>query len=160
MCDRRYSNFWQGLAGFSNTAQLLLTSSRAAQVETVPTRHYRKVPCQKLQKLHKWSSNAETAILHAATCVTLLYAGAVLPHPDKAETGGEDAFFVSSHGQGAFGVADGVGGWNLEGVDPSRYSRCVHHLSSSLLCKKPCSILGLQQSYGKRALQTSRSANS
>ena len=47
----------------------------------------------------------------------------MLPHPDKVETGGEDAFFVSSHGQGAFGVADGVGGWNLEGVDPSRYSR-------------------------------------
>lgn len=52
-------------------------------------------------------------------------AGAVLPHPDKVATGGEDAFFVSSHGQGAFGVADGVGGWNMEGVDPSRYSRCV-----------------------------------
>ena len=50
-------------------------------------------------------------------------AGVVLPHPDKTDTGGEDAFFVSSHGRGAFGVADGVGGWNLEGVDPSRYSR-------------------------------------
>ena len=37
---------------------------------------------------------------------------------------GEDAYFVSSYGQGAFGVADGVGGWNTEGVDPSRYSRC------------------------------------
>lgn len=59
------------------------------------------------------------------------HAGAVLPHPEKAETGGEDAFFVTSHGQGAFGVADGVGGWNLEGVDPSRYSRCVHQLSIS-----------------------------
>lgn len=55
-------------------------------------------------------------------------AGVVLPHPDKAETGGEDAFFVSSHGRGAFGVADGVGGWNLEGVDPSRYSRSAHFM--------------------------------
>ena len=58
-------------------------------------------------------------------------AGIVLPHPDKTETGGEDAFFVSSHGRGAFGVADGVGGWNLEGVDPSRYSRSASYQSSS-----------------------------
>ncbi|KAL0055128.1 hypothetical protein WJX82_007445 [Trebouxia sp. C0006] len=63
-----------------------------------------------------------------------LAAGAVLPHPDKAETGGEDAFFVSSHGQGAFGVADGVGGWNLEGVDPSRYSRLLmEHAEHAIL---------------------------
>ena len=68
-------------------------------------------------------------------------AGAVLPHPDKVETGGEDAFFVSTHGQGAFGVADGVGGWNLEGVDPSRYSRSastfappLHWMTDLALC--------------------------
>lgn len=61
-------------------------------------------------------------------------AGAVLPHPDKVETGGEDAFFVSTHGQGAFGVADGVGGWNLEGVDPSRYSRLLmEHAEQAIL---------------------------
>ncbi|DBA97377.1 TPA: hypothetical protein ACH3X1_015106 [Trebouxia sp. C0004] len=61
-------------------------------------------------------------------------AGAVLPHPDKVETGGEDAFFVSSHGQGAFGVADGVGGWNMEGVDPSRYSRLLmEHAEQAIL---------------------------
>lgn len=56
----------------------------------------------------------------------------MMPHPDKAETGGEDAFFVSSFGRGAFGVADGVGGWNVEGVDPSRYSRCGASLTVSL----------------------------
>lgn len=39
----------------------------------------------------------------------------------QAETGGEDAFFVSSKGHGAFGVADGVGAWAEEGVDPSKY---------------------------------------
>ena len=52
-------------------------------------------------------------------------------------TAGEDAHFVSSYGRGAFGVADGVGGWNVDGVDPSRYSRynldqmfrnCIHRL--------------------------------
>jgi protein phosphatase PTC7 len=48
--------------------------------------------------------------------------GAVLvPHPDKAEKGGEDACFVLRN-EGAFGVMDGVGGWADEGVDPAAYS--------------------------------------
>ena len=48
--------------------------------------------------------------------------GAVLvPHPDKAEKGGEDACFVLRE-LGAFGVMDGVGGWADEGVDPAAYS--------------------------------------
>ena len=81
-------------------------------------------------------------------------AGAALPHPDKAQTGGEDAFFVSSHGQGAFGVADGVGGWNMEGVDPSRYSRSaptspplLHWMTDLAFCTvlsdiSPCNATG------------------
>ena len=32
----------------------------------------------------------------------------MLPHPDKLDTGGEDACFVNSLGQGAFGVAHGI----------------------------------------------------
>jgi protein phosphatase PTC7 len=49
-------------------------------------------------------------------------AGAILvPHPDKAEKGGEDACFVLKQ-SGAFGVFDGVGGWAEEGVDPAEYS--------------------------------------
>ena len=33
--------------------------------------------------------------------------------------GGEDAFFVSDVGGGAFGIADGVGGWQESGVNPA-----------------------------------------
>eukprot|EP00955_Chlamydomonas_euryale_P046801 353509-Chlamydomonas_euryale.AAC.7 len=33
--------------------------------------------------------------------------------------GGEDAHFVSNIGGGAIGVADGVGGWQAEGVNPA-----------------------------------------
>lgn len=52
----------------------------------------------------------------------VLSSGAVLvPHPDKAEKGGEDACFVLRD-HGAFGVMDGVGGWADEGVDPAAYS--------------------------------------
>ena len=52
-----------------------------------------------------------------------LAASAMLPHPDKLDTGGEDACFVNSLGQGAFGVADGVGGWAADGIDPAPFSR-------------------------------------
>lgn len=45
-----------------------------------------------------------------------------LPHPDKEETGGEDAHFICSDEQ-AFGVADGVGGWAEVGVNSGLFSR-------------------------------------
>lgn len=45
-----------------------------------------------------------------------------LPHPEKVDTGGEDAFFVTSDGN-VIGVADGVGSWRESGVDPGDYSR-------------------------------------
>jgi len=54
--------------------------------------------------------------------VVVSSAGAILvPHPDKAAKGGEDACFVLKQ-SGAFGVFDGVGGWAEEGVDPAEYS--------------------------------------
>ena len=57
--------------------------------------------------------------------------GAVLvPHPDKAEKGGEDACFVLRD-QGAFGVMDGVGGWADEGVDPAAYSNTFAERSAA-----------------------------
>ncbi|KAL0370786.1 UNVERIFIED_CONTAM: putative protein phosphatase 2C 1 [Sesamum angustifolium] len=46
-----------------------------------------------------------------------------IPHPDKVEKGGEDAFFVSSHSGGVLGVADGVSGWAEQDVNPALFSR-------------------------------------
>lgn len=41
----------------------------------------------------------------------LLEAGAgMIPHPAKADRGGEDAYFICDRGT-CMGVADGVGGW-------------------------------------------------
>lgn len=37
----------------------------------------------------------------------LVFGVRMIPHPKKAHTGGEDAFFISSNRK-AFGVADGV----------------------------------------------------
>nr|GMC83277.1 probable protein phosphatase 2C 62 [Ipomoea batatas]GMC85580.1 probable protein phosphatase 2C 62 [Ipomoea batatas] len=46
---------------------------------------------------------------------------ALLPHPSKALTGGEDAYFVTN--QNWLGIADGVVQWSLEGTYPGLYSR-------------------------------------
>uniref|UniRef100_A0A5B7BXY9 Protein phosphatase n=1 Tax=Davidia involucrata TaxID=16924 RepID=A0A5B7BXY9_DAVIN len=46
---------------------------------------------------------------------------ALLPHPSKALTGGEDAYFVAC--QNWLGVADGVGQWSLEGINPGVYAQ-------------------------------------
>lgn len=42
-----------------------------------------------------------------------------LPHFSKRDKGGEDAYAVHD---GMLCVADGVGGWNESGIDPSKYS--------------------------------------
>ncbi|KAJ6801947.1 putative protein phosphatase 2C 55 [Iris pallida] len=52
----------------------------------------------------------------------LLSGSCYLPHPDKEQTGGEDAHFVCIDGQ-AVGVADGVGGWADLGIDSGQYAR-------------------------------------
>jgi len=43
-----------------------------------------------------------------------------IPHPEKAKTGGEDAFFVSEY---AIGVADGVGSYSYHGINPGIFSK-------------------------------------
>eukprot|EP00898_Chlorokybus_atmophyticus_P001728 jgi/Chlat1/2556/Chrsp175S02408 len=48
------------------------------------------------------------------------FAGVSLP--EKSETGGEDAWFISDSGRAA-GVADGVGGWSAQGIDAGVYAR-------------------------------------
>lgn len=51
----------------------------------------------------------------------LLGGSCYLPHPDKEETGGEDAHFIWD--EQAIGIADGVGGWAGYGVDAGQYAR-------------------------------------
>jgi protein phosphatase PTC7 len=69
--------------------------------------------------LHR-PATAPTAV-PGRSATRLVASGACEPHPNKVERGGEDAFFVL--GCRAIGVADGVGGWSQNGVDPGEYSR-------------------------------------
>lgn len=47
-----------------------------------------------------------------------------MPHIRKQEKGGEDAYFLAVDKRGAAcGVADGVGGWARENIDPQKYPK-------------------------------------
>ncbi|TMW88503.1 hypothetical protein EJD97_018485 [Solanum chilense] len=57
----------------------------------------------------------------------------LIPHPNKVEKGGEDAFFVSSDNGEVIVVADGVSGWAEKNVDPALFSRELVANVSSLV---------------------------
>eukprot|EP00198_Chlamydomonas_reinhardtii_P008181 XP_001697518.1 predicted protein [Chlamydomonas reinhardtii] len=58
-------------------------------------------------------------------CVRLVAGAHMIPHVDKVDKGGEDAYFISRVGLGGVGVADGVSGWADEGIDPAEYPRTL-----------------------------------
>ncbi|KAK3157430.1 hypothetical protein QOZ80_2AG0122120 [Eleusine coracana subsp. coracana] len=57
----------------------------------------------------------------AQSTLFLSSGAAILPHPSKVATGGEDAYFIACNGW--FGVADGVGQWSFEGINAGLYAR-------------------------------------
>ncbi|XP_047045623.1 probable protein phosphatase 2C 71 isoform X2 [Lolium rigidum] len=57
----------------------------------------------------------------AKSSLVLMSGAAILPHPSKVATGGEDAYFIAHNGW--FGVADGVGQWSFEGINAGLYAR-------------------------------------
>jgi len=66
----------------------------------------------------------------------LAFAAACLPHPDKVKRGGEDGYFACSASR-SFGVADGVGGWADNGVDPGEFARQLLRHSHKGIRKSP-----------------------
>jgi serine/threonine protein phosphatase PrpC len=58
----------------------------------------------------------------------------MIPHPEKAYKGGEDAYFVTNH---SVGVSDGVGGWAEQGVDPAIYSNQLMNGAEEAAVKHP-----------------------
>eukprot|EP00922_Rhytidocystis_sp_ex-Travisia-forbesii_P004665 GHVS01006871.1.p1 GENE.GHVS01006871.1~~GHVS01006871.1.p1 ORF type:complete len:1183 (-),score=193.29 GHVS01006871.1:586-4134(-) len=51
-------------------------------------------------------------------------AAVMIPHPDKVDSGGADAYFLASDGR-AVGVADGVGEWDTFGLNPRMFAEEV-----------------------------------
>lgn len=61
----------------------------------------------------------------AAKTLKMVAAGHIIPHVMKKAKGGEDAYFITTAGRGAMGVADGVSSWGQDGVNPGRYPRTL-----------------------------------
>lgn len=59
-----------------------------------------------------------------------------MPHPDKEETGGEDAHFICKDEQ-VIGIADGVGGWADVGVNAGEFSRELMSHSVNAIQEEP-----------------------
>ncbi|KAK1588007.1 hypothetical protein Q3G72_019131 [Acer saccharum] len=84
-------------------------------------------PCQKIlpfkrSRLHSCTSS-ELNPLHSRSELSICVGTHLIPHPNKVDRGGEDAFFVSGYNGGVIAVADGVSGWAEHNVDPSLFSR-------------------------------------
>ncbi|GAX77229.1 hypothetical protein CEUSTIGMA_g4675.t1 [Chlamydomonas eustigma] len=58
----------------------------------------------------------------AASALIMVTGAHMMPHVAKAEKGGEDAYMIAGDGA-AIVIADGVGGWAEDNVDPALYSR-------------------------------------
>ncbi|KAJ8458814.1 hypothetical protein OPV22_031740 [Ensete ventricosum] len=83
--------------------------------------------------------NSDVSSEHKIPCdrsLKLLSGSCYLPHPDKEETGGEDAHFICVDEQ-AVGVADGVGGWADLGVDAGQYARELMSNSVNAIGEEP-----------------------
>jgi len=77
---------------------------------------------------HLMSPNHRASLFYSVACApeketrfSAVAGACMIPHPDKAHKGGEDAWFISDDHL-TCGVADGVGGWADVGVDPGIYS--------------------------------------
>lgn len=66
------------------------------------------------------SFSEETSKSSTLSKIFFNYGVCSLPHTEKRHKGGEDAYMAQD---GLIAVADGVGGWNEIGVDPSLYSK-------------------------------------
>ncbi|KAL5223496.1 hypothetical protein ABZP36_010135 [Zizania latifolia] len=65
--------------------------------------------------------NTDRMVQVVSSTLVLASGAAILPHPSKVATGGEDAYFITCDGW--FGVADGVGQWSFEGINAGLYAR-------------------------------------
>ena len=98
------------------------------------------------------------SVVARASKLSLIATGANIPHPDKVAKGGEDAWFVrvTKNGGGEMYVADGVGGFNEQGVDPGLYARVLTYEAAK--AKEAASRNPLNRGSPKKLIQVAQEA--
>uniref|UniRef100_A0A0D9VQL6 Protein phosphatase n=1 Tax=Leersia perrieri TaxID=77586 RepID=A0A0D9VQL6_9ORYZ len=104
------------------------TESSGSSIEEQDTRYGMHIPHteQVISEVARGNKSLEVKSsdrMGSLALPTLILASgaAMLPHPSKVLTGGEDAYFIACDGW--FGVADGVGQWSFEGINAGLYAR-------------------------------------
>ncbi|KAL6995658.1 protein-serine,threonine phosphatase [Sarracenia purpurea var. burkii] len=122
-----YLGFGFGLKGFHCSAPAYSSTGTASDVSFDNSGHQ--------EQLASASVSSEQKGL-AERSLKLISGSCYLPHPDKEETGGEDAHFICVDEQ-AIGVADGVGGWADLGVDAGQFARELMSNSEAAVREEP-----------------------
>jgi len=86
--------------------------------------------------LHFIAKRKSTFLFGQHRCLHLAFATHHIPHPSKAASGGEDAYFASPS-TNSFGVADGVSQRVHEDADPGVYSRFLLRGCRDAIQKNP-----------------------
>ncbi|XP_008798754.1 probable protein phosphatase 2C 55 [Phoenix dactylifera] len=136
-----YKCFWSNAAGKSlgpypflesKTNGILSLWSAAYSTRAAPDVSFDCSPREEQPENSSVSSNEKKL---GDKTLKLLSGSCYLPHPDKEETGGEDAHFICD--EQAIGVADGVGGWADLGVDAGQYARELMSHSVAAIQEEP-----------------------
>mmetsp|Transcript_13330 Transcript_13330/g.22137 ORF Transcript_13330/g.22137 Transcript_13330/m.22137 type:complete len:274 (-) Transcript_13330:155-976(-) len=91
-----------------------------------------------------------TSKVFRARALHLESSACLLPHIEKAISGGEDAFFCREN---EFGVFDGVGGWADSGVDSGLFARNLAKETAAALERQPAADLVIALQQGLSAVQ-------
>ncbi|KAH9256294.1 hypothetical protein BASA81_005515 [Batrachochytrium salamandrivorans] len=94
----------------------------------------------------------QRSLQHPAKQLGLRMGACMIPDQRKRETKfpqGEDAFFLSTKGRG-FGVADGVGGWSLKGIDSGALARSLMHTAQTYFDSQSLVDLNLALEFAER----------
>ncbi|KAH7677707.1 Protein-serine/threonine phosphatase protein [Dioscorea alata] len=95
--------------------------------------------------ISKRSCSASASSHQIRSEVSISFGTHLIPHPSKADKGGEDAFFVSNFNGGVFAIADGVSGWAVRNVNPALFSQ-------ELMANASCLVMDHEVNYNPQIL--------
>ncbi|GMH17510.1 hypothetical protein Nepgr_019351 [Nepenthes gracilis] len=127
------AKYMSDLFSWSGWNDLHSSSASSLSAQTSPDVSFDSSSCK--DQVPSTTASSEQKDLPDRT-LKLLSGSCYLPHPDKEETGGEDAHFICAEEQ-AIGVADGVGGWADLGIDAGKYARELMSNSVNAIQEEP-----------------------